>query len=358
MVVPPRTGRPLVGSVRGAGRSCRGPPGRWRATRAAGSCGWPVMRWSSTSAARDPSARIGWRTVVRAGRAWRAAMTSSQPVIAMSRPTRRPTSSAATMAPSAISSLAQTRASGRSRACEQAGGDARARRLVEQAGRHGRLDAVRAEALADRRATARRRRGTPRASRGTRRGAARARRGARRARGPAVRPSARTESTSPTSGRATTTTGRPSAELGDDLVGDRAAEQDEPVDAPGEVAHGRRRGRAGRGWPGRGRCGRAARRSPRTRAAPRRSTGRTGRGRRSRWRRACARRARCPRGWGGSRAPRRRRAPWPGSPRRRAPTRSGPGRRSRSRRRHARRRRRSSPCPSRAPEGVGSAFMW
>ena len=70
------------------------------------------------------------------------------------------------------------------------------------------------------------------------------------------------------------------------------------------------------------------------------------------------RRARCPRGWGGSRAPRRRRAPGPGWPRRRAPTRAGPGRRSRSRRRRARRRRRSSPCPARCLDGVGSAFMW
>ncbi len=80
---------------------------------------------------------MGWRTVVRPGLACRAAMTSSQPVTARSSGTRRPSSSAASMAPSAISSFAHTRARGRSARSSRSRRDPAAV-LVEGARRGGR----------------------------------------------------------------------------------------------------------------------------------------------------------------------------------------------------------------------------
>ena len=77
---------------------------------------------------------MGWRTVVRAGRAWRAAMMSSQPVTATSSGTRRPRSSAASRVARARSSLPQTIASGRSGEASRAVAAARAEASPEAQG--------------------------------------------------------------------------------------------------------------------------------------------------------------------------------------------------------------------------------
>ena len=72
---------------------------------------WPRMSSSSIRAAVAPSSRIGWRTVVRP--AYRAAITSSQPETRTSSADRDPPARRLVTSPSASSSLAQAKASGR-----------------------------------------------------------------------------------------------------------------------------------------------------------------------------------------------------------------------------------------------------
>ena len=83
----------------------------------------------------------------------------------------------------------------------------------------------------------------------------------------------------------------------DDVVGDGAAEDDQPVAAPGHVADGGLGVVAAVGGQDQHRPAQLGGDRLRSRARPRRSRGRTGRGRRCRWRRAGARRAAGRAGW-------------------------------------------------------------